>query len=262
MEKIKKFILVAFFATTALGITSCNSDVEPIVFTPQSQLAFSVADIMRNGLFGIFAIEEAISAQIAKGEELPSTVVVITNDLGDTTGWKSGFDPLTTYFRDSLTVTFSGSPLGNGSVKTIDCSKLALETREGKTLKVFGIIEVTNVSTSANATSRDIHTQEFGWGEMNNDVKLNANYTFNSTYSNKIITECKVSGSANGNHITYETFSQDITTDMIFGQETYFTGGSMTLTAPYFGGFAAPIDVSFSPSGSMTVTYNGETSVY
>jgi hypothetical protein len=262
MKRTKKIILAAFLAIFALGsMTSCNKDVEPIEFTPQSLLAINISDLMRNGLFEIFAYEEGISTKIAKGEELPLTVKVITNDLGDTTGWKSGFNVDETYFRDSITVTFAGgSPLADNSVKTIDCSKLTIPGVNNK-LKFFGTIEVINLSTSSTETSREVNTNQFGWGETNNDVYLNASYTFNNTYLNGTMNSCKISGNAMGNHVTYGTFSQEIVTELNAGANIYFTSGVMTFIATYFGGLAYPINVSFTPS-SMTVTYKGEINTY
>ncbi|MDR2066067.1 MAG: hypothetical protein LBP85_10235 [Prevotellaceae bacterium] len=259
---MKKIISTAFLAVFALGsMTSCNKDVDPIEFTPQYILAFNISDLMRSGLVELFAYEEAISAKIAKGEELPLTVKVITDDLGDTIGWKSGFNINESYFRDSITVMFSGSPLADNSVKTIDCSKLTLQGNSA-VLKLFGTFEVTNNSTSATATSRNVETTNFGWGETNNDVYLNASYTFNNTYSSDgLMTSCKISGSASGKHVSYGTFSQDISDENAIssGDYNFFTSGSMTLESAYFP--LSSINVSFT-SSSIIVTYNGETTTY
>jgi hypothetical protein len=265
MKKMKKFIMVAFLAISALGITSCNSDVDPIEYTPQYVLAINVSDLMRNGLFEIFAYEENISAKIAKGEELSSAVEIITNDLGDTIGWKAGFNSNETkYLKDSITVMFGGgSILADNSTKTIDCSKITLSGDYVNTLKFFGTIVITNNSTSGTETSREVSTSQFGWGETTNDVHLDANYTFNSKYSSSgSMTECKVSsGSAMGNHIEYGAFTQDIDSELPFGTYNFFTSGSMTFIVPEFGGFTSPVNVFFAPN-SITIKYLGESITY
>ncbi|MDR2292038.1 MAG: hypothetical protein LBE11_01010 [Prevotellaceae bacterium] len=258
---MKKLILAAFLAIFALGsMTSCNSDVEPIEYTPQYILAVNISDLMRNGLIEIFSYEEAVSAKIVKGEELPASITVITNALGDTIGWKSDFkdEQNLTYLKDSMTVTFNEDK----STKTIDCSKITmLNQYDGGTIKFFGTIAVTNSLTSETETTREVITNQFGYGKENNDLYLTAFYTFNSKYENAVMNECKISGSASGNHFEYGTFSQEIGTELNAGVYNYFTSGSMTLIVPEFGGFISPVGVSFTAS-SIIIEYEGNTTVY
>ncbi|MDR1347421.1 MAG: hypothetical protein LBJ63_03190 [Prevotellaceae bacterium] len=265
---MKKNILVAFLAISALGITSCNKDVEPMKFTDQSTLAFGVSNLMTKGLFEIFAYEEYISTKIAKGETLEQTVEILKNTAGDTVGWKSGFRSEDTFLKDSITVTFDGSLLDNDVVKTIDCSKIAISK---STLKFFGTINVTNNSTSDTETSRTVETNMFGWGEESNDLSLNAIYTFDIQYSNGLINDWKITGGAlSGNHSEYGLFSQIVTNELTAGvyrlasddyNYYYFASGSMVLTAPLFGGSASPISVVFAQD-TKTVTYLEESITY
>jgi hypothetical protein len=266
---MKKIILAAALAISVSCITSCNSKVEPKVYTDQELFAISVSDLMRNGVFEIFAYEEIVSTKIAKGEELSSAITVITNEFGDTIGWKSSFKDETVYFQDSLTVMFDGAPLDDNSTKTIDCSKLTLKDSYGNPIKFFGTINVTNVSTSETSskieTAREVNTNQFGWGKTNDDFYINAFnsfYTLSSEHSktNYAMTKCTISGGANGNHTTYGIFSQNIDKELICGQNVYFTDGSMILTSVYFDGSLSLVTVSFT-SNSMVVAYNGNTYV-
>ncbi|MDR0421186.1 MAG: hypothetical protein LBH30_07060, partial [Prevotellaceae bacterium] len=74
--------------------------------------------------------------------------------------------------------------------------------------------------------------------------------------------ECRISGNGiYGNHREHGAFTQDIVEELVVGQYSFFTGGSMTLIVPVFGGFASPIDIIFAPN-AITVTYNGEVITY
>ncbi|MDR1553780.1 MAG: hypothetical protein LBS69_10015 [Prevotellaceae bacterium] len=268
MKSIKKTILAAFLAISTLGMmTSCNSDVDPIEFTPQYILAVNVSDLIRNGLFNIFTYEEAISTKIANKDAATlnnPALEFITDDVSsDTTGWKWKFDLAEEqiFLKGTMTVTFNGQLLDDGVTKTIDCSQITINDNAGNSLKFFGTVEVTNNSTNATETSRNVITNQFGWGKTNNEVYLNAYYTFESKYSNGTMTECKISGNASGNHVTYGIFSQDIISDLSVSQNYFFTSGSMTLIVPEFGGLALPVDVIFT-ANSINVTYNGETYTY
>ncbi|MDR1199452.1 MAG: hypothetical protein LBK94_10685 [Prevotellaceae bacterium] len=259
---MKKNILVAFLAISALGMTSCNKDVEQVEFTPQSILAINVSDLMRNGLFNIFFYEETVSAKIANGETLDPAITFITDDISsDTIGWTSDFTDEQTFLRGTITVTFNGSLLADNTIKTIDCSQITITDNTGNSLKFFGTIDVENISSSATETSREVIASQFGWGTTNNDVYLNAYYTFNSKYSSGTMTECKINGSASGNHVTYGTFSQDIVTPLTVGQYSFFTNGAMALITTEFGGSASPVEITFTPN-SMIITYKGETFTY
>ncbi|MDR2651342.1 MAG: hypothetical protein LBC68_03375 [Prevotellaceae bacterium] len=263
MKSIKKTILAAFLAISALGMTSCNKDVEQREFTPQEILAINVSDLMRNGLFNVFAYEEGVSAKIANGETLNSAITIITDEVsGDTIGWTSDFSDEQILLKGTIRVTFDGSLLADNTIKTIDCSQITINDNTSNSLKFFGTVEVENISSSATETSREVRTNQFGWGTTNNDVYLNTfYYRFDNKYSNGTMTECKISGNAGGYHVSYGTFSQDIITSLIVGQYTFFTGGEMSLEVAEFGGYAYPVDVTFTPN-SMVITYNGETFIY
>ncbi|MDR0419877.1 MAG: hypothetical protein LBH30_00250, partial [Prevotellaceae bacterium] len=226
---MKKIILATFLAISVLSMTtSCNSDVEPVKWTPQSIFAMDISSLMRNGLFGVFAYEEFISAKIAKGEDLPPAITVLEDETtGDITGWQSDFTNEPSYLTGKIIVTFNGSPLDNDVTKTIDCSQIKLSDESGNIITLFGTIEVINNSTTDTETSRTVNTNQFGWGRENNDLSLIGYYSFNSKYSNKTMTECRISGNGiYGNHREHGAFTQDIVEELVVGQYSFFTGGS------------------------------------
>ena len=261
---MKKIILTAFIAVTALGLTSCNKDPEPIVFTPQSILTFDVAELMRFGLLGIFDFEELVSAKISKGETL-DPAIILKKDAADTIiGWEANLSEqtvLATIFGGKIVVNFTGEPLDDGSKKLIDCSEVTVSS---SSLKLFGSIEITNISTTTNFTEtvRKVETTAFGWGKTANDVSLSANYTFESKYNSALaLTECKASGQAIGYHVVYQNFDQEITSTLSFAGNAYFTSGAMTLYALGIGNGILPINAVFN-SGTVSITYDGKTETY
>jgi len=265
---MKKIIFTAFFAAATLGLTSCNKTPEPFVYTPQCVFTIDVADLMRNVLFEVFALEELTSTKIAKNDPVnypvDPAVIVNTDAADEVIGWELNFTDLVTpsnYFRGTITVSFTGDPLANGSIKEIDCSQLSI-VGVYSTLKLFGSITVENLSPDATETVRRVSTSSLGWGEQTADLSLTANYEFTSKYGSSPLrlTECKISGSASGYHREFLTFNQLIMSDMNVGEYMYFTSGAMTLYANLGDGIL-PIDVVFNPT-FMTITYNGDTETW
>jgi hypothetical protein len=258
---MKKIILATFLAVSVFGMTSCNSNVEPIEYPPQSLMVLGLSDLMRNGLFNIYAYEESISKKIANDETLDPSIVIEKDAADNVTGWTSNFSDASTLFTGSIHVTFTGSPLDNGSVKHIDCSGVKTTSAYGN-LTLFGTIDVTNNQVSDAETSCSIATNQFGWGSITNDININANYEFNTKYnSSDVITECTVTGYASGHHSEYGSFSQDIISTLYFGQNVYFIGGEMYIFAAAIGEGLLPIVATFSQVG-INITFNGETISY
>jgi hypothetical protein len=253
---MKKIILATCFAIAALSVTSCNKVPAPINYTPQAILALNIAELMKHGLFEVFAYEEIISTKISNGEILSDLITVNKDASDNVTGWEATFSG-TEIFGGKMTVEYES--LTDGEVRHIDCSQLTIPYWN---VKMFGTVSVENYSTHATETVRQVTTNSFGWGKTANDISLNANYTFNCKWNTESqITECKISGGSNGHHVEYLDFVQLIETEMNVGLNSYFTAGSMTLFADGIGDGILPIDVEFTPN-NMIVRYNGNTETY
>jgi len=255
--KMKKFIFAAVFAVSALGITSCNSDGDPIEYSPQTLFTLDISNLTRNGLFLILAYEESISAQIAEGRTLDPSIVIDKNASDEIIGWSSNFGNAQTVLSGNIIITCNGGLLADGVTKIIDCSGIKI----GET-KFFGTIEVTNNNTTSTEKTIDIVTDNFGWGQTSLDLSLNANYTlkykFNPEYG---MTDTKLSGSATGNHRTYGSYIQSITSDLVMGSSSYFSVGGMELQAMGIDGGLFPIEARFYQTG-FSIIYNGVTENY
>ena len=255
---MKKFIIAAVFAVSVLGITSCNSDVDPKEYYPQTHLALDISNLTRNGLFLILAYEESISAQIAEGRALDPSIVIDKNASDEIIGWRSNFGHAQTALYGNIAVTCDGELLADGVTKTIDCSDIKMDA-----LKFFGTIEVTNTSTTSANAQRDVETSNFGWGRSTLDLSLNASYTFKYKFNPEYgmtLTETKLSGSATGSHPVYGAYIQSITADLVMGSYFYFSAGSMVLNATNIGeGF--PIETHFHQAG-LTTVLNGMSDAY
>ncbi|MDR1983240.1 MAG: hypothetical protein LBQ28_00215 [Prevotellaceae bacterium] len=259
---MKKSILAVVLAIASLGITSCNKDVEPIVYPDECVLTVEIADLMTNGLFNVFSYVEYTSAKIANGETLPASITVNRDDNDSIVSWSSNFNDETGYLRGEIKVDVNGSLLANGTIKTVDCSKIILNV--GNTLKFFDTIRITNLPASGDQIFRTVTTNQFGWGKTTNDVSLNANYEFKYKLNpSKNISECIISGSATGNHFYYGGFLQDISTALNVGGYCYFTEGAMTIyTNPLPEiEIASIIEATFTAQG-IYGTYNGITFTY
>jgi hypothetical protein len=252
---MKKIILTAF-TVAALSIISCNKVPEPINYTPQATLAIDIADLMRNGLFEIFAYEEIVSTKIANGETLDDVITVNKDGSDNVTGWEATFSGREV-LGGKIKVVYE--PLTDGAIRHINCSEMTVPYRNSK---LFGTITVEDDLTSATETVRRVTTSLFGIGKTTNEFYLNANYRFDCKWNSPSqMSECKISGESSGYHAYYLDFIQLINSDLNVGMNTYFTAGSMVLYADGIGDGILPIEVEFSPT-TIVVRYNGETQTY
>ena len=256
---MRKIILTAFFAVAALSITSCNKMPEPIIDTPQATFALSVANLMRNGLFTVFAYEEVTNAKVSSGGTLDNGVTLIKDGSDNVIGWKTNLIDHD-FFGGKIIVEYE--PLTDGAVRHINCSEMTIQIPQlYVNLKLFGNITVEDRIMSATETVHKITTNSFGWGETANDISLeDVDYTFNCKWNaggQLNITECKISGESLGHHSKYLNFSQIIDTEMSVGSNRFFTSGVMILYANIGDGIK-PIYVEFT-SNSVIVKYKDET---